>query len=88
MIDGGAVVREPDQPVYEVEERQMNTRLTQCERHALALARLGWTPEETAILLEIEPETASRAVQTAIVKLGADSLAGAIEGAHEEGILR
>ena len=81
-------MREPGQPVYEVEESQVNRRLTQCERHALALARLGWTPEETAILLEIEPETASRAVQTAIVQLGAESLAGAIEVAREDGILR
>jgi hypothetical protein len=82
------LVRESGEPVYEIEERQVNPRLTQCERHALALARLGWTPEETAILLEIEPDTASRAVQTAIVKLGADNLAGAIAAAREDGILR
>jgi hypothetical protein len=82
------VVHEAAESVYELGERQLNTRLTQCERHALALARLGWEPEETAILLEIDADTASRAVQTAIVKLGADSLAGAIAVAREDGILR
>jgi DNA-binding NarL/FixJ family response regulator len=66
----------------------MNDDLTTRERHALALARLGWEPWETAKLLDIEPAAVSRAVHAAIEKLGADSLDNAVERARREGILR
>jgi hypothetical protein len=62
--------------------------LTTCERHALALARLSWTPEESAMLLGMEPADVSRAVETAIEKLGAATLADAVERARQDGILR
>jgi DNA-binding NarL/FixJ family response regulator len=62
--------------------------LTTRERHALALARLGWEPWETATLLDIEPAAVHRAVHAAIEKLGANSLDDAVERARQEGILR
>jgi hypothetical protein len=74
--------------VYELDERHLNDVLTARERHALALARIGWEPWETATLLEIEPAAVDRAVHTAIEKLGANSLDGAVERAREQGILR
>ena len=74
--------------MYELDERHLTTTLTPRERHALALARLGWEPWETATLLEIEPAAVSRAVDAAIAKLGADSVAGAVQRARQEGILR
>jgi DNA-binding NarL/FixJ family response regulator len=74
--------------VYELDEPHLNDVLTTRERHALALARLGWQPWETATLLDIEPAAVSRAVDSAIDKLGANSLENAIERAWREGILR
>ena len=62
--------------------------LTTSERHALALARLGWTPAESGMLLGMEPADVSRAVDAAIEKLGAATLADAVERARQDGILR
>ncbi len=73
--------------MYELNQRH-NGVLSTRERHVLSLARLGWEPWETAALLEIEPAAVSRAVDTAIAKLGAESVAGAVERARQEGILR
>ena len=74
--------------MYELGEHHLKNPLTTRERHALSLARLGWEPWETAALLDIEPVAVSRAVNTAIEKLGATSVAGAVERARYEGILR
>jgi DNA-binding CsgD family transcriptional regulator len=64
------------------------SRLTRCERNALFLAGLGWRDEETALLLGIDPATASSAVDSAVEKLGADSLEEAIGAARRDGVLR
>jgi hypothetical protein len=64
------------------------SRLSRCERNALFLAGLGWGHEETAMLLGIDRAEASRAVHSAVEKLGADSLEEAIGTARRTGTFR
>lgn len=84
MWQSGELQRNPSGPQY----ARPASRLTRCERNALFLAGLGWRHQETAMLLGIDAAAASRAVHSALEKLGADSVEEAVGTARRDGILR